>query len=456
MDTAPPPSNPFSSVGNVDDDDDDDDDDYIIDNVDNDDAPSKNDFDAFSLYPSSSAEGGGASSSVMPSLQSIQRQEQMMILRQQQEQQQQQPSFVSLPSPDDLSGPMNNNAAPGSTSNWPPPPAAATTSAAPAPLSTTTTSIHEPSFLSNILTCGIIPHLMPYFDVDTSDVYFRMKATFQYCLVNDGFRNEVLYSIVNTSNTTDGEEEGVELAHRSETDATTATKKAAASAETTTTSSSSSTSNNASSTIPPTTIIRKIGPDLYGPTWITLTLVFFVAVSSNMSLYIHHYHQRQIQLSNIVDEGGVAAEEEWDYDINQLLRATSILYSFSFGLPTVLYLLLRLMGGNSNNSANNLGLADLICLYGYSLVPYLPVTWMCILPYNWVQWSILGIATLVSGMLVLRNVVGSILESSRGGGGGLGGGGMQGKSGGLIMCLVGCHLVFFLVLKLSFYHHHTA
>lgn len=443
---APPPTNPFSTVGNDDYDDDDDDD--INDNGDN-----ENDFDAFSLYPTSSADGGGASSSVMPSLQSIQREEQMMILRQQ-EHHQQQSSFVSLSSPDDLRGPMDNNAviaARSTTNNWPtPPPTAATSTATAAPQSTTS-SINEPSFLSNLLTCGIILHLVPYFNVDTSDIFFRMKATFRYCLVNDGFRNEVLYSIVKTRNTTAGEEEeGVELAHRSETTASTATK-AAASAEKATKS-----TNNTSSTISTPTTIRKIGPDLYGPTWITLTLVFFVAVSSNMSLYIHHYHQqRQIQLSNIVDEGGVAAEEEWDYDINQLLRATSILYSFSFGLPTVLYLLLRLMGGNNNsNPANNLGLADLICLYGYSLVPYLPVTWICILPYNWVQWTILGVATLVSGMLVLRNVVGSILESSRsGGGGGLGGGGMQGKSGGLIMCLVGCHLVFFLVLKLAFYHH---
>ena len=325
-------------------------------------------------------------------------------------------------------------------------------------LDPTNNSHNEPSFLSNLLTCGIIPHLIPYFDVDTSDIYFRMKATFQYCLVNDGFRNEVLYSVVNTRNPggededDNGEEEeeeeaGVELAHQQSKPA------ANPSVEAITRTTSPTTPN------PPSNIVQKIGPDLYGPTWITLTLVFFVAVTSNMSLYVHHYHQRQIQLKNIVNEGGVAAEEEWEYDINQLLRATSILYSFSFGLPTVLYLLLRLLGGNNiSPSITNLGLADLICIYGYSLVPYLPVTWICIAPYNWVQWSVLGIATLLSGMLVLRNVVGSIIlaSNSRRGGADLGGGGMQGKSGGMIMCLVGCHLVFYFVLKLAVYHHHTA
>lgn len=442
-----PPTNPFSSVGNNDDE-------YDDDNKDSS-RNDKNDFDAFSLYASSSGDGGGGgvSSSGMPSLQSIQRQEQMMIMGQkQQQQQQQQPSFSILSSPDDaLSGPMDNNAVT-SNNNWPPPTPPALAAAAPDP---TNNSHNEPSFLSNLLTCGIIPHLIPYFDVDTSDVYFRMKATFQYCLINDGFRNEVLYSVETTRNpggededdTGEEEEAGVELTHQQSKPA------AKPSVEATTRTTVPTTPN------PPSNIVRKIGPDLYGPTWITLTLVFFVAVTSNMSLYVHHYHQRQIELKNIVNEGGVAAEEEWEYDINQLLRATSILYSFSFGLPTVSYLLLRLMGGNNSNpAATNLGLADLICIYGYSLVPYLPVTWICIAPYNWVQWSVLGIATLLSGMLVLRNVVGSIIlaSNSRRGGADLGGGGMQGKSGGMIMCLVGCHLVFYFVLKLAFYHHHTA
>ena len=183
------------------------------------------------------------------------------------------------------------------------------------------------------------------------------------------------------------------------------------------------------------------GPDLYGPTWITMTLVFFLAVTSNMSLYFHHTGKQQ----SLVDEGGIAAEEEWDYDINQLLHATWILYSYSFGLPIGLYLIFRLMGIIS------FSVVDLICLYGYSLVAYIPTTWICVAPVSWLQWLSLCISTVISGMLVLRNVTGPILESG-GGGGGMG----QGKSGGLIMAVIGCHFVFFLVMKLAFYHHvHT-
>jgi hypothetical protein len=74
-------------------------------------------------------------------------------------------------------------------------------------------------------------------------------------------------------------------------------------------------------------------------------------------------------------------------------------------------------------------------------------------PYDWVRWSALAMATFVSGAFVLRNVVGAILKND-GIGIGIGGGGRRlGQGGGLIMCLVGCHLVFFLVMKLTFYHH---
>lgn len=441
MDSATALNSPSSTADNCEDDNEE--------FYDNEDASSTdNNFDAFSLYPSSSGDGGDSSPSVMPSLQSIQRQEQMMIQQQQQQQRQQQPSFNHLPSPEELSGPIDyNTGTPAFTSSndWPPPPA---NTARPV----STTDIHgnnnQQSFLSNIFTCGIIPNLRPYFDVDTCDIYLRMKATFQYCLINDGFRNEVLYAApkLGLENSSSGNHSSAGEGE-AEIPVPTAKATSSASSETTTT-----TTPNSS----PTTQ-GKIGPDLYGPTWITLTLVFFVAVTSNMSLYLHHYHQQRQkqQLGTIVDEGGDAAEEEWEYDINQLLRATSILYSFSFGLPTILYLILRILGGGGGGGDTNLGLADLICLYGYSLVPYLPVTWICILPYNWVQWSVLGVATLFSGMLVLRNVVGSILVESRRGGAVLGGAGVQGKSGGLIMCLVGCHLVFFLVMKLAFYHHQT-
>jgi len=319
-----------------------------------------------------------------------------------------------------------NDTSSSSSNNWPPPNnnRDAQTSAA-----TNNNNQNNQSFLAKLVTCGgicSVEALRPYFDVDTADIFVRMKGSLRYCNVVDGFRNEVLYS-----------DNALRLAYRS------SGGEAAAGGDTNENSENEATTSTATSS--------GKGPDLYGPIWITLTLVFFVAVTSNMSLYIHHHKK------NVVDEGGIAAEEEWDYDINQLLHATWILYSFSIGLPTLFYFVLRLVGVGvvgsgsvSGSGQNSLGLVELICLYGYSLVPYLPVTWLCVVSYGWMKWLFLAVATVVSGMLVLRNVVRPILESS---GGGMGMGMQGGKSGGLIMCLVACHFVFFLVMKLAFYHH---
>eukprot|EP00573_Skeletonema_grethae_P003039 CAMPEP_0201689388 /NCGR_PEP_ID=MMETSP0578-20130828/2996_1 /ASSEMBLY_ACC=CAM_ASM_000663 /TAXON_ID=267565 /ORGANISM="Skeletonema grethea, Strain CCMP 1804" /LENGTH=389 /DNA_ID=CAMNT_0048174017 /DNA_START=41 /DNA_END=1210 /DNA_ORIENTATION=- len=384
--SSSPPENPFSSAA---------------------DGGDNNRFDAFQLSPDKTSDNIRRSS--LPSLQSIQAAQQM----QQQQQraaaapssQQQQSQSVNLPSSDELQGPINSTANnnPSTDNDWIPPSSSSTG----IPNSNIDSSA---PFLPKFLTCGgalSIESLRPYFDVDTADLSLRMKSSIKYANVPDGFRNEVLYS-----------DNALRLAYR-ETEG--GGGEGGESGEVTSVGNVNGTEGK--------------GPDLYGPTWITMTLVFLLAVTSNMSLYFHH-------TGSVVDEGGIAAEEEWDYDINQLLHATWILYSFSFGLPMVLYVIFRLMGIMS------FSLVDLICLYGYSLVAYIPSTFICVVPVSWLQWLSLCISTVSSGMLVLRNVTGPILESA-GGGGGMG----QGKTGGLIMAVIGCHFVFFLVMKLAFYHH---
>ena len=387
-----------------------------------------NRFDAFQLSPDKSA----TNASLLPSLQSIQAAHQ----QQQQQQQHSQPlQFDSFPSPDELQGSMSSSSQGNNNNNdWTPPSSSAanpnTYHQSQQNSNNTNNNDDDPlannsSFLPKFLTCGgalSIESLRPYFDVDTADIVLRMKSSIKYCIVPDGFRNEVLYS-----------DNAMRLAYRE-------TGEAAAAATSGGGGDSGGRRSEAASSV------GNVGggggggkgPDLYGPTWITMTLVFFLAVTSNMSLYFHHSSGKS---KSLVDEGGAAAEEEWDYDINQLLHATWILYSFSFLLPIGLYLMFRLMGILS------FSVVDLICLYGYSLVAYIPTTWICVAPISWLQWLSLCISTIISGMLVLRNVTGPILESSGDGGGG------QGKSGGLIMAVIGCHFIFFLVMKLAFYHH---
>eukprot|EP00536_Pseudo-nitzschia_multiseries_P016015 jgi/Psemu1/247244/estExt_Genewise1.C_10000017 len=170
------------------------------------------------------------------------------------------------------------------------------------------------------------------------------------------------------------------------------------------------------------------GPDLYGPFWITMTLIFFIGVTANIHSYVHR---------NDV--------EEFDYDINHLLHAASILVTFAFGLPLVLW-----MTTTCCMSMNTLQLAEWLCLYGYSLVPYMPAVVLSILPFSIIAWVTLALATVTSGLMVIRNVAPSLMSADTSGtGNGIGG---QSKGPPIVLAILGCHLVFFLVLKFTFYH----
>lgn len=174
------------------------------------------------------------------------------------------------------------------------------------------------------------------------------------------------------------------------------------------------------------------GPDLYGPFWITMTLIFFIGATANLHGYAHR---------NDI--------EEFDYDIKHLIHAASYLLGFSFGLPTVLW-----MTTTCCMSMNALQLAEWLCLYGYSLVPYLPAVVVSIIPFSLIAWIALGAATGMSCLMVIRNVAPSLLSAPSAGGGVGGGGGVgqAGKGTPIIFVILGSHTVFLLALKFTFYH----
>lgn len=171
------------------------------------------------------------------------------------------------------------------------------------------------------------------------------------------------------------------------------------------------------------------GPDLYGPFWITTTLIFFIGVTANMHNYVHR---------NDVDE--------FDYDINHLLHAASVLFSFAFLLPTILWVTTQFCMG-----MQALQLVEWLCLYGYSLVPFMPAVFLSTIPFAIIAWVTLGIATAVSCLMVIRNVAPALMSSSTSSS--IGG---QAKGPPIVLVILGCHIVFFLIVKYTFYHYTPA
>ena len=65
-------------------------------------------------------------------------------------------------------------------------------------------------------------------------------------------------------------------------------------------------------------------PDLYGPFWISTTLVFSMAMTGNLASYFA-----------TIDKG------LWTYNFNQLTLAGSVIYAYATLLPLLVWVLLR-------------------------------------------------------------------------------------------------------------------
>ena len=172
--------------------------------------------------------------------------------------------------------------------------------------------------------------------------------------------------------------------------------------------------------------------------------VVFLSPSNEKSFPVchrHHFlsfilspHQVTSNMHDYLHKNDV---EEFDYDINHLLHAASVLCSYAFGLPLILWVTTQCMNMQA------LLLVEWVCLYGYSLVPFLPAVVLCIIPFGIVSWIFLLMATIVSCSLIVRNVAAPLLSSDVG----------QAKAPPVLLAILGTHIIFFLFLKFSFYHH---
>lgn len=139
--------------------------------------------------------------------------------------------------------------------------------------------------------------------------------------------------------------------------------------------------------------ITKQKPDLYGPFWISITLIFTIAVSGNVANYLqhasNHYH--------------------WKYDFHLVSYAATAICVYVTLIPLALWGLLKW----SSDITDLDGLEDgttpttteLICVYGYSLFIYIPVSILWTIQVNWLQWLLVISAPLLSGSVLLLTLM---------------------------------------------------
>jgi hypothetical protein len=285
----------------------------------------------------------------------------------QQAQQNQQQHFLPG-SPSQLRGAMDQQALPGSRK---------------APYGGTDEIASTPTSLlswRSCVKCVRLDSYVQYFDMDTRDILLRLKASVTTFWQPDQFRTAVLGD---------------------------------------------------PSTADENDLSNLKGPDLYGPLWVSMTLIFVLAVTSNLSAYLHHW-----QKVKRADDG--TPVDAFEFDIRHLVRASSVVMTMTVGVPTVLFLACVCVG------MSGIPWALWVCCYGYAQVPFLlaaAVVWVW--PHEIWEWSVLLAAMVVSGTLVLRNMSTPLLSQDVSA--------SQSKAAPIAIAILACHVIYAGVLKVSFY-----
>jgi hypothetical protein len=124
-------------------------------------------------------------------------------------------------------------------------------------------------------------------------------------------------------------------------------------------------------------------PDLYGPFWISVTLIFATGIAGNLSKYT-------------AAAGEDIAKNEWSYDFGIVTGAATSVLLYVTLVPMMLYGLFRWRRSQAEYSY-----LEMLAAYGYSLTAYVAASIICIIPFCWVQWSVFGLAGFLSGAVLV-------------------------------------------------------
>ena len=121
----------------------------------------------------------------------------------------------------------------------------------------------------------------------------------------------------------------------------------------------------------------KDNPDLYGPIWIYTSLIILISATGSLTRTLQGHNNKNFFQEFIPIAG-------------------TLIYSIGFGLPILITFLMKLFG-------ITLGFVHVICTYGYSFSIFLPISIICVIQVNAVQWIALIYAVFSSTSLLVVN-----------------------------------------------------
>lgn len=129
----------------------------------------------------------------------------------------------------------------------------------------------------------------------------------------------------------------------------------------------------------------RTSPDLYGPFWICVTLVFSVAISGNLSRFISEmgdpqYHYRP--------------------QFHKVTIAAVVIFMYAWLVPLGVWGFLTWRQGTERQTGGY-SFLETVCVYGYSLFIYIPTSVLWIIPYDWLRWLLILVAMVISGSVLV-------------------------------------------------------
>jgi hypothetical protein len=124
-------------------------------------------------------------------------------------------------------------------------------------------------------------------------------------------------------------------------------------------------------------------PDFWGPFWIATTAVFFLAATGNFARLL---------------EVGDNAQFKADYGLVSV--AAAMIYGALIAVPLITRASLYFSG----QEATSINFRQMICVYGYSLAPAIPVSVLCLLPFSFLRWILILIGLVISLVFIRGNL----------------------------------------------------
>ncbi|KAI9515000.1 Yip1 member 1 [Dissostichus eleginoides] len=121
------------------------------------------------------------------------------------------------------------------------------------------------------------------------------------------------------------------------------------------------------------------------PFWICVTLVFSVAIGGNLSSFLSEkgnpsYHYRP--------------------QFHRVTIAALVIFMYAWLVPVGLWGFLTWRQG-AERQIGGYSFLETVCVYGYSLFIYIPTSVLWIIPFEWLRWTLIVVAMVISGSVLV-------------------------------------------------------